>query len=398
MSENDRVWSGWKPGEFQAHFIHTGVAESVFFVFPDSTTMLLDCGDQASITRGKFAVPALPGPERLAGEWVARYVRRANPNGAEVDWAVVSHFHSDHVGTPSWQKFPWFPDEPDRLEGCPRCGFALAAETLRFRRATDRGWPDYDDPMPSACAEEVGVVRSTWEALRRRDGLVPEPFRLGASDQFAAERGGAPGFSVRNAFANGRLALPDGSVRDLYADFIARDRPAELNENGMSLGMVFSYGAFRLFAGGDFSDRIPGPGGRRISVEDELAGCIERCHVAKIDHHGHHSVGRALAAALRPRVWVACVWDNLHLTEDTAESLLVPDAPDDAQPLLVPTVLPVTETDERPWWRFVPDACRTGCHAVVTVPPGGETFRLDLLDARDEAMRVVDSRTFRTDA
>ena len=158
MSENDRVWRGWEPGEFQAHFIHTGVAESVFFVFPDSTTMLLDCGDQASITRGKFAVPALPGPERLAGEWVARYVRRANPNGAEVDWAVVSHFHSDHVGTPSWQKFPWFPDEPDRLEGCPRCGFALAAETLRFRRATDRGWPDYDDPMPSACAEEVGVV------------------------------------------------------------------------------------------------------------------------------------------------------------------------------------------------------------------------------------------------
>ena len=79
-------------------------------------------------------------------------------------------------------------------------------------------------------------------------------------------------------------------------------------------------------------------------------------------------------------------------------SLLVPDAPDDAQPLLVPTVLPVTEAGERPWWRFVPDACRTGCHAVVTVPPGGETFRLDLLDARDEAMRVVDSRTFRTDA
>ena len=178
MNENDRVWRGWKPGEFQAHFIHTGVAESVFFVFPDSTTMLLDCGDQASITRGKFAVPALPGPERLAGEWVARYVRRANPNGDVVDWAVVSHFHSDHVGTPSWQKFPWIPGEPDRLEGCPRCGFALAAETLRFRRATDRGWPDYDDPMPSPCAEEVGVVRSTWEALRRRvgrGGRIPRP-------------------------------------------------------------------------------------------------------------------------------------------------------------------------------------------------------------------------------
>ena len=32
----------WKPGEFQVHFIYTGVAESMFWIMPDGTTMLLD--------------------------------------------------------------------------------------------------------------------------------------------------------------------------------------------------------------------------------------------------------------------------------------------------------------------------------------------------------------------
>ena len=34
------TWGGWKPGEFQVHFIYTGVAESMFMIFPDATTML----------------------------------------------------------------------------------------------------------------------------------------------------------------------------------------------------------------------------------------------------------------------------------------------------------------------------------------------------------------------
>ena len=33
----------WQPGEFQIHFIHTGVGESQFLIFPDDTTMMLDC-------------------------------------------------------------------------------------------------------------------------------------------------------------------------------------------------------------------------------------------------------------------------------------------------------------------------------------------------------------------
>ena len=402
------AWPGWHRGEFQVHFIHTGVGESMFLIFPDATTMLLDCGDQASITRGPHAVPVVPNPGRLAGEWVARYVQRVNPNGADVDWLVISHFHSDHAGTPRWQKypsipapFPGAPEEPKPIPGCARSGIGLAAEYLRFRRATDRGWPFYDDPEPmekTPSSETCAHVRAVWRALHRRDGLVVEPFRLGATDQFVAGRGDAPGFSVRNVCANGRLAMPDGSVRDLYADGLARGvfhHP--LNENAMSLGMVFTYGAFRFSACGDFSDRFTGPDGREVFVEDALGEAVGHVNVAKITHHGHHSVGKALAAALRPRVWVAPVWDNLHCTDDSMEAILDPSVPGDAEPLLLTTVLPVRPDGERPWWRLVPDACRTGCHVVLTVPPGGETYTLTLLDARDEEMRVMETFAFRTE-
>ena len=61
----------WKPGEFQVHFIYTGVAESMFWIMPDGTTMLLDCGDHPAITRGKLAIWVLPNGKRHAGEWIA---------------------------------------------------------------------------------------------------------------------------------------------------------------------------------------------------------------------------------------------------------------------------------------------------------------------------------------
>ena len=398
----------WEPGQFQIHFIHTGVAESLFLVFPDGTSMLLDCGDHPAILRGAKAVPVVPGPGRLAGEWVARYVEKANPRGRDVDWIVVSHFHADHAGTPFWQKsprpfvpMPGAAPEPDMLGGCARSGIGLAAEFLRFARATDRGWPFYDDPPRTPTTAESRLVaehvRATWSALHRRDGLVPEPFRLGATDQFAPLHGNAPGFSVRNVCANGRVALPDGTVRDLYAGPIAAGVFRQpLNENAMSLGMVFSLGRFRFAACGDFSDRFVLPDGREVFAEDDLADAVGAVDVAKATHHGHHSIGRKLAQTLRPRVWIAPVWDNLHCTDDSMESIVGGVAPGPDAPLLVPTVLPVRPDGERPWWRFVPEACRGGVHAVVTVRPDGEAYALDLLDARSEDAPPVAHFDFET--
>jgi hypothetical protein len=37
--------SPWKEGYFDIHHIHAGVNVASFLIFPDGTTMLIDCGD-----------------------------------------------------------------------------------------------------------------------------------------------------------------------------------------------------------------------------------------------------------------------------------------------------------------------------------------------------------------
>ena len=126
----------WKPGEFQVHFIYTGVCESMFWIMPDGTTMLLDCGDHPAWTRGKLAVWVLPNGNRYAGEWIARYVTRVNPNQKDVDYMMLSHHHSDHGGMEGWgagHPIDW------KGQKIWRSGFMLAAETLKFRYGFDRG-------------------------------------------------------------------------------------------------------------------------------------------------------------------------------------------------------------------------------------------------------------------
>ena len=391
------VWRGWKPGEFQVHFIYTGVAESMFLIFPDSTTMLLDCGDHAAVTRLDLAVPVLPNPGRLAGDWVGRYVRRVNPNGNHVDYMMASHFHQDHTGTPCWQSRR-VQDKKDRT-GCYRSGFGLAIEHLHFRKAIDRGWPNYDDPVPFVESEWKCLehMKKIYAYLAERDGLEVEKFRLGAMDQIVQLRNPASfgGFSVRNIAANGRIVLPDGTVKNVMVHHDGR--PVKVyNENLLSLGMVFSYGKFKFYTAGDFSGPADLSDFKKLRPEHEIGKAAGKVDVAKINHHGHRSMPLELVRELKARAYVSCVWDQLHVTADTMTNLSDRRAyPGDR--LICPGIMPEerrrAEGDE-PWMKDVPKAVYNGAHIVLTVPPGGETYSLAFIDARDEEMKVIDELSF----
>jgi beta-lactamase superfamily II metal-dependent hydrolase len=386
-----RPWPGWKEGEFQIHFIYTGVAESMFLIFPDGTTMLLDCGDFDALARGEKAVPLLPGPERHSGEWIARYVSRVNPSGTDVDYMLLSHYHNDHAGSDR------FYAEKLVRDGQEYClsGFSQAAEILSFRKAIDRCWPDYDDPLPDATKggdpDTVEHMKRFYAYMYRHRGMQIEKFRLGATDQIVQLRhpGRYPGFHVRNICANGRIAAPDGTVTDLFA---AKKKAGatKLNENAMSLGMVFSYGGFSFFTAGDFSARFKDPDGTPRFIEDDLAAVCGPVSVAKVNHHGHNSMSPKLVSALRPQVWVSCVWDQLHNLPPCMEMLsdrsLYPGSR-----IICPTIMPAerrAKDGDASWMADVAKESYEGGHVVVNVKKGGRRFSVSYLTALDESMTV----------
>ena len=379
----DRMFSKWRPGEFQAHFIYTGVCESLFWVFPDGTSALLDCGDIPAIMRHPYDVP-VPNPKRMAGETIADYVLKVNPRGKDVDYLVVSHWHSDHTGTPNWQSC-------GTMVNCARgayfrSGFGIAAEKLVFRKAIDRG---DDEPIPYIDdGDRPGEhMRKLYDFLKKRDGLMREKACVGTDEQLVQRYEGQANFSVRVISANGRIAAPNGTIRDLYADYLRKHpEKTKLNENGMSLGLLVSYGPFRFYTGGDFFDNLDGH-----LIEDDLAEVCGAVDVAKINHHGHHSMSRKLVAALRPRVFTACVWDQLHVTSDTMERLcdrgLYPGPR---------TIYPTVFTAERQkedagasWLGDIAPAVKTtGAHLVLTVAPGGKSYTMTCLDPSDTRLRI----------
>jgi len=386
-----KPWQGWKPGQFQIHFIYTGVAESMFLIFPDGTTMLLDCGDFDALARGEKAVPLLPSADRHAGEWIARYVTRVNPAITDVDYMLLTHYHNDHAGSDR------FYAEKIIRDGEEYClsGFSQAAETLSFRKAIDRCWPDYDDPIPNTTdggdPDTAEHMKRFYRYMHRHRGLEIEKFRLGATDQIVQlhHPDRYPSFKVRNICANGRIAAEDGTVTDLFA---AKKQAGatKLNENAMSLGMVFHYGDFRFYTAGDFSARFKDPDGTVRFIEDDIAEVCGPAHVAKVNHHGHNSMSRKLVAALRSQVWVSCVWDQLHNLPPCME-LLSDRSIYPGDRIICPTIMPAERREkdgDASWMKDVARDSYEGGHVVVNVEKGGKRYSVSYLTAADESMTV----------
>ena len=393
-----KAWKGWSKGHFQVHFIYTGVAESMFMIFPDGTTMLLDCGDHDAIGRGKLAVPVLPSPDRHSGEWIARYVRRVNPNGRNVDYMMLSHYHEDHGGS---AKF--YADKVLRGSGhYTLSGFSQAAEWLSFGKAFDRCWPGYDDPLPlfDRSADNVAHMKSFYDFMTRFHGLEIEKFKVGAVDQIAMRHSPSsyPGFSIRNICGNGRIAFEDGRIVDLYADR-KKDNPKYFNENGMSLGMIISYGPFKFYTAGDFSDTWKLPDGSTFETEAALAEVCPKVNVAKINHHGHYSMPAKLLQALQARVYVSCVWDQLHnvapVMERIADRNLYP-----GDRIVCPGIFPKERREEdagKAWLDVINKSSFDGGHVVLDVPAGGKEYSITYLTAADESMKVLSVMDFKTE-
>ena len=380
-------WEGdtaWRKGHYQVHYIYTGRSESMFHVFPDGTTMLLDCGDTMRFYGTPQAVP-VPDLSCRAGEFAARYVRRVSPKDDRVDILHLSHYHSDHAGCYAYHG-GLLPD------GRPLAGLSDAARFLRFGRVVDRAAEAFDDPVDlfalNAPGETVKHLKLLYRHLADTQGTTVEKFALGSRAQFRQQNAAdaAPDFGVFNLCANGRFVRPDGSIADLYASQVAEVRAGTrkvLNENGMSCGFIVSYGKFRYYTAGDFSAPISGADKRRLEIENLLGEAVGPVDVAKLNHHGHHSMYPNLVRALKARVWTNCSLDQLHCTDDTM-TRLADRTLYAGERLLLPTYQPHDRKVEGPrdYLRDVPTCVYDSpCHVILDVMPGGDAYTLFCRDA-----------------
>lgn len=382
-----KPWRGWEKGEFQIHFIYTGVAESMFLIFPDGTTMLLDCGDFDAAARGEKSVPILPSADRHAGEWIARYVTRVNPSVTDVDYMLLSHYHNDHAGSDRFYAEKIIRDGKEY----PLSGFSQAAQILNFHKAIDRCYPDDDSSLKWADQDTVGLMQDFYAYMQKHKGLQIEKFRLGATDQIVQLHNPLryPTFQVRNICGNGCIAYPDGRIKDLFEARKVAGKENK-NENAMSLGMVFSYGPFRFYTAGDFSAKFKDPDGTPRFIEDDIADVCGSVTVAKVNHHGHNSMSRKLVSALSPQVWVSCVWDQLHNLPPCMQ-LLSDRSIYPGDRVICPTIMPAARREkdrDAAWMKDIAPETFEGCHIVVNVDREGKSYSVSFIPARDESMTV----------
>ncbi len=377
--------SAWSEGELDIHHINTGRGDAIFFVLPDGTSLLQDASGKTS-ERAPFTFPTRPDGSRPPGEWVARYVQRALPQGAEsIDFALLSHFHGDHMGAVDAQS------PGSKLGGdYALSGITQVAELVPIRRLIDRGWPGYDTPKPFTTPTMANYRRFIdWQVQHR--GLEMQRFRPGRSDQITLLRSPAayPQFEVRNLYVNGEVWTGEGNTtRMLRPDVPESATAPQLGENKLSAAFRLRYGRFDYFSGGDLSsidEETTANPPAWLDVETPVARASGPVDVLKANHHASWDANSVpFLATLQPRVIVITSRADGHPAINTYRRMTSQHVWAGARDIFITHLSEATATTT-----YDSDAAAgTQGHVVVRVAPGGNAYRVYVLDDTSESMIV----------
>lgn len=368
-------YPGWHPGELDIHHIQTGGGESNFLIFPDGTSLLIDAGDY----RYDKSAQAVPDTTRRPGEWIARYIQQVNPRKNQVDYLMISHFHNDHTGDCS--------KATEFKNGYALCGITQVGQQIRFKTALDRGWPNYDYPLPID-DPDVTNYRRFIDYQTRTNGLTPEAFQVGSHQQIRLRHDSAryPTFHVQNIAANGELW--DGSRTTKYYDA----NPANLNiwpnENTKSLVLLLTYGNFRYYTGGDASGKLLDENDQEIDYEGKIGEACGEVDVCKVNHHGYlDAMNQTFVNHINATNYILPVWDYWHIQPAVMTRLAGHPTPGHTCRLFathVPDALRHQYRDQPFMKQLMPE---TG-HIIIKVQEGGREYKIYVLDDQNESKTI----------
>lgn len=399
MSE-DRLAVGkplpaWTDGTLDLHHISTGFGDSAFYILPDGTTMLVDAGEMdrsSARVHSPRNAPPRPDDSRPPYEWIVDYIAQVCPGLKRIDYAFMTHFHSDHMGC-------LCDLSPEADNGAYKLvGFTGVGDALVFDRLIDRAFPNYDYPLAlddpklvAAYGEHPEFVKTretmdNYHAFvayhQKHNGLQAEKFQVGAKDQFVLVKDAKkyPAFEIRNICGNGEVWTGVDTVAKQYVPPIEDLELGELpDENVVSCGIRMRYGRFTFFNGAD----IPGvlgigqPAWR--DLETPVAQVVGSVDVHNLNHHGYRDTHNTFfVQTLRPRVYIHQNWSSDQPGHDVLSRLT-------SQHLYPgPRDLFCTYMNEANRIVIGPALDRAYKsmygHIVVRVAPGGDSYQVIILD------------------
>jgi beta-lactamase superfamily II metal-dependent hydrolase len=240
------------------YFIDVEGGQSTLLVTPSGESLLIDTG---YAMRGQRGAPP-PPPGATIGRDAGRILDTIKAAGLErIDYLLITHFHSDHAGA-----------VPEVAAHVPIGTFIDYGDPLGTDRLTTSSFRAYE-PVRAAAAHH----------------LIPQP----------GERLPLEGLDARVISAGGTLiSNPIGTGERNPACVDVEDHVEDGTENYRSIGVLFTYGAFRFLDVGDLSGNTL----TRLACPTDLIG---RVSAYLISHHGDYDTSiPSLYAALRPQAAV----------------------------------------------------------------------------------------------
>jgi beta-lactamase superfamily II metal-dependent hydrolase len=367
----------WSRGTLDIHQISTGRGNAAFFIFPDGTTMIVDAGSAADGMPLADTEPR-PNATRTAGAWIVRYIERAMaPAAPHLDYAVITHFHADHMGQVTTAS------APSKSGKYKRTGITEVGDAIPIATLIDRGWSFLPPPPSDATVQN-------YRAFIAERGLKEETIRVGKSDQIVLrkEPDAFQNFEVRNVAANGEVWTGEGDASKAIfpplASIAAEDKPSE---NMCSIGLRIRFGRFSYFTGGDMPG-IPDAGSPEWhSVETQVARAIGQTDVHVVNHHGSIDPESAtFLSTLRSAVMILPAWSPTHPSQDSLKRMMTMRLYPGPHDIFVTTLREPTKASIGS--RVQQLKAQHG-HIVVRVSPGGDQFRVYILDDMTEDANVI---------
>ncbi len=381
-SQTGQPLTAWSPGLLDIHHINTGKGECIFCILPDGTTLLIDAG---ATTRPKPRVTdPKPDGSRAPGEWITRYITKtlSFTNKKSIEYALLSHFHGDHMGTIDQTS------KPSKTGAYKLSGITEVGDALPFKTLLDRDYPDYDYPEPLN-SPTMDNYKAFMDYHQAENGLRVEKFVPGRRDQLVLVNNpnDYPDFAIQNIACNGEIWTGVGtSTRHLFPPLDELDPREFPSENMCSIALRISYGAFDYFTGGDIIGVLDEGDPLWQDVETEVAKAVGPVEVNELNHHGYlDSENAFFLSALRPQVHIIQAWSPSHPSPRVLRRLLstqlYPGPRDifstnmmEANKIVIGGNLEKLKSDQG--------------HIVIRVAPGGETYKVIILDDSNESHQV----------